>query len=61
MNTGQKIYELYAGERGLLYWASQAAWYSSIGLGIAWVVFRFVGPALGLYTLNSGLDDDPNL
>lgn len=29
----------------------QAAWYSSIGLGVAWVIFRFVGPNLGLYKL----------
>lgn len=24
-----------------------------------WIVFRFVGPALGLYTLKSGLTDIP--
>lgn len=56
MDPLEKATELYVGERGFLYWANQAAWYSVIGLGVGWVLFRFVGPALGLYQLVN----DPN-
>ena len=40
MDLPTKAYQLYAGKRGALFWSAQAAWYSAIGLGVAWVVFR---------------------
>jgi len=55
MDVGQKVSEIYMGERGILYWLQQAAWFSSIGLAVAWVIFRFVGPSLGLYNLANEL------
>lgn len=61
MPLPQKVYNLWAGKRGALFWASQAAWYSALGLGFGWVVFRFVLPALGVYKLANGLTDAPNL
>ena len=61
MPLPQKVYNLWAGKRGVLYWSAQAAWYSVLGLGFGWVLFRFVLPALGVYKLANGLMDAPNL
>lgn len=55
MSLGEKLSELYLGQRGILYWANQAAWWSVCIVGGAWVLFRFVGPALGLYKLDGDL------
>jgi len=55
MDTAEKIAELYLGERGILYWATQAAWYSIWILVAAWVIFRFIGPSLGLYNLTTDI------
>lgn len=49
MNTFEKFYNAYAGKRGLLFWANKAAYASVFILIGAWIVFRFIGPALGLY------------
>jgi hypothetical protein len=57
MPPALKVYNLWAGRRGALYWASQSAWYSAIGLGGGWILFRFVLPALGVYKLANGLTD----
>ena len=54
MDVGDRVAELYLGERGLLFWSAQLAWYGSIGLVGAWVLFRIALPALGLYTLQVG-------
>lgn len=51
MDPFEKMTQLYMGERGLLFWANKAAYASVFILGGAWVLFRFVGPALGLYEL----------
>ena len=59
MSAAQKAVELYQGRRGFLFWASQAAWYSVIGVGFGWVLFRFVLPGIGLYKLANGLTDAP--
>eukprot|EP00884_Botryococcus_braunii_P015273 jgi/Botrbrau1/2429/Bobra.0395s0051.1 len=61
MPLPQKLYELYTGKRGFLYWTAQAAWYSIFGLVGGWVVFRFVLPALGIYQLANDLQSPPNL
>jgi len=59
MSVAQRAVELYQGRRGFLFWASQAAWYSVIGVGFGWVLFRFVLPGIGLYKLANGLTDAP--
>lgn len=53
MTFTEKAIELYVGEKGLLFWLNKFA-YASIFIIIgAWVLFRFVGPALNLYQLDS--------
>lgn len=53
MTVGEKAIELYMGEKGLLFWLNKFA-YASIFIIIgAWILFRFVGPALNLYQLDS--------
>lgn len=51
MNIFEKTTELYMGRRGVLFWANKVAYASAIGLLGAWVLFRIVGPNLGLYQL----------
>ncbi|VFQ93928.1 unnamed protein product [Cuscuta campestris] len=51
MSLGEKVAEIYVGEKGVLFWLNKFA-YASIYIVIgAWIVFRFVGPALNLYQL----------
>ena len=55
MSLPEKAWELYIGEKGFLFWLNKLA-YASIFLIIGgWIVFRFVGPSLGLYELDSPL------
>lgn len=53
LSLGEKAWEIYAGERGALYWANRFALAAAIFIGVAWILFRFVGPSLGLYELKS--------
>ncbi|PKI78081.1 hypothetical protein CRG98_001531 [Punica granatum] len=53
MSLREKAVELYVGEKGLLFWLNKFA-YASIFIVIgAWILFRFVGPSLNLYQLDS--------
>ncbi|XP_059293068.1 uncharacterized protein LOC132046456 [Lycium ferocissimum] len=53
MNLTEKAIELYVGEKGLLFWLNKFA-YASIFIIIGgWILFRFVGPALDLYQLDT--------
>ncbi|GLU19775.1 hypothetical protein SLE2022_360020 [Rubroshorea leprosula] len=53
MSVAEKAMELYMGEKGLLFWLNKFA-YASIFIMIgAWIFFRFVGPAINLYQLDS--------
>ncbi|KAE8727753.1 Zinc finger family protein, putative isoform 1 [Hibiscus syriacus] len=53
MSMTEKALKLYIGEKGLLFWLNKFV-YASIFIVIgAWIVFRFVGPALNLYQLDS--------
>ncbi|OIW09647.1 hypothetical protein TanjilG_28246 [Lupinus angustifolius] len=53
MSLSEKAIELYVGEKGALFWLNKFA-YASIFIMIgAWIVFRFVGPALNLYQLDA--------
>ncbi|XP_030468565.1 uncharacterized protein LOC115687219 [Syzygium oleosum] len=55
MSVAEKAVELYVGEKGLLFWLNKFA-YASIFIVIgAWILFRFVGPALNLYQLDTPL------
>lgn len=59
MDPFEKVTELYLGQRGVLFWANKVAYASVFVLGGAWVLFRFVGPALGLYKLQGDLTPPP--
>jgi hypothetical protein len=54
MTLWEKSVQLYMGERGLLFWANKAAYASLFIIAFVWVLFRFVGPGLGLYDLAGG-------
>jgi hypothetical protein len=60
MDPLQKAAELYLGKRGFLFWSTKLALGGVIFLAVAWIVFRFIGPAVGLYTLTNDLST-PNL
>nr|GMD51473.1 endoglucanase 2-like isoform X2 [Ipomoea batatas] len=53
MSLNEKAVELYVGEKGLLFWLNKFA-YASIFIVIGgWILFRFVGPSLNLYQLDT--------
>ncbi|CAN4083418.1 unnamed protein product [Withania somnifera] len=53
MSMTEKAIELYMGEKGLLFWLNKFA-YASIFIIIGgWILFRFAGPALDLYQLDT--------
>lgn len=53
MSLNEKAVELYMGEKGLLFWLNKFA-YASIFIVIGgWILFRFVGPSLNLYQLDT--------
>ena len=54
MTVGEKVTQIYMGERGLLFWSNKLATGALFVVGFVWVVFRFVGPGLGLYDLAGG-------
>ncbi len=60
MDPIEKATELYLGERGILYWSAQLTIGGLVLLVVAWVGFRFIGPALGLYNLTNDIST-PNL
>ena len=61
MDPGRKAAELWAGKRGGLFWLNKIALGSVIGIAVGWVLFRFVGPAIGLYELKESFTAPPNL
>ena len=60
MDPIEKATELYLGERGILDWSTQLTIGGLVLLVAAWVGFRFIGPALGLYSLTNDIST-PNL
>uniref|UniRef100_A0A6N2NA85 Uncharacterized protein n=1 Tax=Salix viminalis TaxID=40686 RepID=A0A6N2NA85_SALVM len=53
MSLSEKAIELYVGEKGALFWLNKFA-YASIYIVIGgWILFRFVGPSLNLYQLDT--------
>lgn len=59
LNIIERAAELYMGKRGALFWLNKAAFASVLTIGVLWIVFRFVGPQLGLYDLRSTISDVP--
>lgn len=59
MDPLEKAGQLWTGERGLLFWLNKAAYASLFIIVGGWVLFRFVGPALGLYELSNALPVGP--
>lgn len=59
LNVVQRAAELYMGKRGLLFWLNKFAFASVFVIGALWIIFRFVGPQLGLYELRSTISDIP--
>ncbi|XP_002964946.2 uncharacterized protein LOC9660497 [Selaginella moellendorffii] len=55
MSLGEKAYEVYVGEKGILFWLNKLAYASIFVIAGGWIVFRFVGPALGWYQLDKPL------
>lgn len=51
-SAGERAWAVWTGEKGWMYWMNQASLYGAGGLAFFWVMFRFVGPAIGLYQLN---------
>ena len=48
----EKAWTAWSGEPGVLWWMNKAALWGAAVLAFTWVLFRFVGPAIGLYQLN---------
>ncbi|KAJ7530714.1 hypothetical protein O6H91_14G016100 [Diphasiastrum complanatum] len=55
MTLPEKAWELYVGEKGMLFWLNKLAYTSIFVVVGGWILFRFIGPALGLYQLDSPL------
>lgn len=61
MGALQKAWTVWAEEGGVLPNINKFATGSSVVMGILWILFRFVGPTLGLYDLEASLTDAPNI
>ena len=42
----------WSGEPGMMFWMNKGSYWGAGILAFIWVLFRLVGPALGLYQLN---------
>eukprot|EP00740_Mantoniella_antarctica_P003561 CAMPEP_0181361886 /NCGR_PEP_ID=MMETSP1106-20121128/7621_1 /TAXON_ID=81844 /ORGANISM="Mantoniella antarctica, Strain SL-175" /LENGTH=163 /DNA_ID=CAMNT_0023475621 /DNA_START=86 /DNA_END=577 /DNA_ORIENTATION=+ len=50
--AGEKVWLAWSGAPGFLWWMNKGSYWGAGGLAFGWVLFRLVGPALGLYQLN---------
>ncbi|KAI5061743.1 hypothetical protein GOP47_0024248 [Adiantum capillus-veneris] len=55
MTLAEKAWEIYVGEKGALFWLNKIAYAAIFVIVGGWIAFRFVGPALNLYQLDSPL------
>jgi len=55
MSSSEKVVAWWLGEKGGLFWLNRLSWGATIFLAVLWILFRFVGPNLGLYDLENGL------
>ena len=51
MDPLKKLWVVWSGEKGVMYWMNQGSLYGAGFIAFFWVCFRFVGPILGLYEL----------
>ena len=51
MEPLKKLWVVWSGEKGWMYWMNQGSLYGAAFIAFCWVCFRFVGPILGLYEL----------
>ena len=51
MEPLKKLWVVWSGEKGWMYWMNQASLYGAAFIAFLWVCFRFIGPILGLYEL----------
>jgi len=56
-----KLWEIWAGDGGVLANINSLATGAAVVMAFAWVLWRVVGPAIGLYELQSGIDSAPNI
>ena len=55
MGPFAKAWQIYAGERGALFWANKLAYTAVFVIVGGWILFRVVFPALGLYQLTNDI------
>lgn len=55
MTLAEKTWEFYIGEKGALFWLNKLAYAAIFVVVGGWIAFRFIGPALNLYQLESPL------
>ena len=48
----EKAWSAWSGEPGMMFWMNKGSYWGAGILAFIWVLFRLVGPALGLYQLN---------
>ena len=48
----EKAWSAWSGEPGMMFWMNRGSYWGAGTLAFVWVLFRLVGPALGLYQLN---------
>ena len=48
----EKAWSAWSGEPGMMFWMNKGSYWGAGILAFVWVLFRLVGPALGLYQLN---------
>lgn len=56
MDIGEKVTQGLYGERGFLYWLNYLSYRLIFVMIGGWIVFRFVGPAIGIYQLTNPFD-----
>lgn len=56
MNLQEKVWSVYIDpEKGILFWLNKLAYGAIFAIIGGWIVFRFIGPALGWYELDQPL------
>lgn len=61
MGNLQKSWTMWSGEGGILPNMNKLATTAAVVMGFLWIVFRFVGPLLGIYELEESFNSGPNI
>ena len=56
MNVTEKVVQGLWGEKGFLYWLNYLSYRLIFVMIGGWILFRFVGPAMGIYQLTNPFD-----